>query len=519
MMKKFKKRMGKIKKSIRAFTLPELLVTVAIIATVGTVGFFYLYNFKQVNALDQAAQSTVAAIRYAQNQAIAGDRGEKWGVHVEKDENGQDYFTIYFGATYATGTVISRSPYASGIAVKATEDVNFTQLCGTIPAEKTIVLQLASDSLVNRILTVDFIGTVTISSNIPKWTITSLTSPGEVSGNFSADVGSDDLSRISYWRGYMTYGVEFLNCLNVDCANRTTTTIEIITTIAQNAIAIGQDGFGRVAYEHVTDGLKFARCTNSDCTSKNITTIENISNPVGISVAIGLDGFPRIAYSYSSTAFFRFVRCLNADCASTNITEVESGPGWHPSLAIGSDGFARMSYYDPNNSDLKFVHCFDADCVTKNITAVDTIGSVGGFTSLVLDGNRYGQIAYYDDNVSPSKIKFARCLDIDCTAKNIAVIDSALTGVHFNEHPNSIAMGKDGFPRITYRSGTDGNGAIQFVECLNADCSSKNIESPHSSSSGNGSAYSFLDIDSSGLARIVYSDTMDYTVKVAKKNW
>src|SRR3990167_5728069 len=132
MMKKFKKRMGKIKKSIRAFTLPELLVTVALVTFIAAAGFFYLYNFKQVNALDQAAQSTVAAIRYAQNQAIAGDRGEKWGVHVEKDASDQDYFAIYFGGTFATGTTISKSPYSSGIAVKVTEEVNFTQLSGTI---------------------------------------------------------------------------------------------------------------------------------------------------------------------------------------------------------------------------------------------------------------------------------------------------------------------------------------------------------------------------------------------------
>ena len=150
MMKKFKKRMGKIKKSIRAFTLPELLVTVALVTFIAAAGFFYLYNFKQVNALDQAAQSTVAAIRYAQNQAIAGDRGEKWGVHVEKDASDQDYFAIYFGGTFATGTTISKSPYSSGIAVKVTEEVNFTQLSGTIPAKKVIILELVSNPSIKR---------------------------------------------------------------------------------------------------------------------------------------------------------------------------------------------------------------------------------------------------------------------------------------------------------------------------------------------------------------------------------
>ena len=178
MMKKFKKRILKIKKSIYAFTLTELLVTIAIIATVGSAAFFYLYNFKQVNALDQAAESTIAAIRYAQNQAIAGDRGEKWGVRVEKDATGQDYFAIYFGGTFATGTTISKSPYSSGIAVRATEDVNFTQLSGTIPSKKTIILELAANPLINRVITINDIGAVSIQANISELiTVKSATLP------------------------------------------------------------------------------------------------------------------------------------------------------------------------------------------------------------------------------------------------------------------------------------------------------------------------------------------------------
>ena len=44
-MKKLKKRILKIKKSIYAFTLTELLVTIAIIATVGSAGTIPMVDF------------------------------------------------------------------------------------------------------------------------------------------------------------------------------------------------------------------------------------------------------------------------------------------------------------------------------------------------------------------------------------------------------------------------------------------------------------------------------------------
>lgn len=498
----------------------ELIITMAIISVLAVGGTAAYKGFFLNNQLDGAAQKTVAALKNAQNKAISGENNSNWGINIVHATSSDDYYQLYYGTSTSVGTSTATTYYPSSVKVDASYDVNFSRINGSVAQKIVITLYLASDPSAKKIIAIDGSGSVSVVKSQSKWTITPLTSPGEVYGHLSADLGLDGLSRVSYWKGSGSYVLEFLNCLSANCVNRAATTIETLFGTTQNDVVVGQDGFARVAYHYSSGGnMKFAHCTNSNCTSKNITNLEDISGPVGISIAIGLDGFPRIAYSFSSTAYFRFVRCLDADCASKNITEVETDSGWHPSLTIGSDGFARISYYNPNNSDLKFARCLDADCVTKNITAVDTVGSVGRFTSLVLDNNGYGQIVYYDDNSNPPILKFAKCANIDCTSKSIVNIDSALYIFDYDEHPNAIAMGKDGFPRIIYRSGTDGNGAIQFVECLNADCSSKNIESPDAGSSGNGAAYSFLDVDSSGLARIVYLDTTNYTVKLAKQNW
>ena len=43
-----------------------------------------------------------------------------------------------------------------------------------------------------------------------------------------------------------------------------------------NSLAIGSDGFARIAYYDATNGdLKFARCLNADCNLKNITIIDS----------------------------------------------------------------------------------------------------------------------------------------------------------------------------------------------------------------------------------------------------
>jgi len=515
MMKKLKKRMVKIKKSTRAFTLTELLVTIAIIAAVGSAAFFYLYNFKQVNALDQAAQGTIAAIRYAQNQAIAGDRGEKWGVHVEKDTNGKDYFAIYFGPTYSIGTTISRSPYSSGIAVKATEDVNFTQLSGTIPAKKTIVLQLASNPSINRVIIIDFTGIVTVSSNIPQWTISIADSDTNTGLFASLAVGSDGFARMSYY-DLSNFSLKFTRCTNADCSAKNITTIDFQSS--NPSVAFGSDGFPRISYfDDFNRDLKFARCLDADCTAKNIIIVDS-AGYVGLnnSIVLGSDGFPRISY-YDNTNFdLKLARCLNDDCTAKNITTIDSSGivGLFTSLTLGSDGFARIGYYNGTNQDLKFARCTNADCATKNITTVDSGGDVGYYASMNLGSDGFARISYYDK--TSGSLKFARCTDADCATRNITNVDSIGAMTY---HPSSV-LGPDGFVRISYYD--TASGTIKFAECTNADCTAKNITTVDSIGAipmVDFGYYSSIALGPDGFARISYYDAANQNFKFVKQNW
>lgn len=75
--------------------------------------------------------------------------------------------------------------------------------------------------------------------------------------------------------------------------------------------------------------------------------------------------------------------------------------GLYASIAIGADGFARISYYDKTSGDLKLATQLEKK--EWRVEVVDSAGNVGGWTSLVMDGND-PRIAYYDFDNGDLKI-------------------------------------------------------------------------------------------------------------------
>jgi hypothetical protein len=81
-----------------------------------------------------------------------------------------------------------------------------------------------------------------------------------------------------------------------------------------------------------------------------------------------------------------------------------------------------------------------------------------GFSRFLLDA--------FDPDTYIREIILVRCLDADCTNKNVNMVAS---GSILPSAGGSLAIGSDGYPRIVYL----GEGVvIHFIQCLNADCTS-----------------------------------------------
>ncbi|MGC8851941.1 MAG: pilus assembly FimT family protein, partial [Minisyncoccia bacterium] len=86
----------------KAFTLMELLITIAItsVLAVGGVGFYV--SHQKVKILENTAQGIANYLRYAQQKSVSQEQGLQWGVHFENPTSGSDFYALYTGITYTS---------------------------------------------------------------------------------------------------------------------------------------------------------------------------------------------------------------------------------------------------------------------------------------------------------------------------------------------------------------------------------------------------------------------------------
>jgi len=228
------------------------------------------------------------------------------------------------------------------------------------------------------------------------------------------------------------------------------------------------------------------------------------------SLAIGSDGFTRISYYDETNGDLKFAQCLDHNCMSRATTTIDAAGdvGWrYTSLKIGSDGLVRISYYDASNKDLKFARCLNDNCTSKNITVVESAGDVGQFSSLALGSDGFARISYY--KATGGDLKFARCLDADCSSKNITTVDSSGDVGSYT----SLVFGADGFARISYRH--EGSQSLKFARCTNADCTAVTTTTVDASVNA-GDLRTAIALGSDGFVRISYLDDTNDDLRLAR---
>ncbi len=292
---------------------------------------------------------------------------------------------------------------------------------------------------------------------------------------------------------------------------------------AGDSVAIGQDTTVTAPSGATTLSSLFIRSggslTHSDSDSLTATegwayekVVSSGHQIAGLGMENGPDGFPRIIYQNENTNTLVYVRCTDADCSHFNDTVVATDVYIHDQgselLALGSDGFARTLYRNKDDNTLSLIRCLDEDCTTKNVIPIESNGDAepGEYGESIIMGNDDLPRVLYANCGTNYDVHFVRFTDANTPGVNTNLTNA---GVDMECSPynelSSIALGPDGFPRFVYEDGADSK--FKLGRCTNADCTSPVITSVQSDTTNDPGYYgSVIRIGSDGFPRIAYVD-------------
>ena len=301
-----------------------------------------------------------------------------------------------------------------------------------------------------------------------------------------------------------------------------TSTIDTSAIPQGHSITIGTNGFPIIAYQESLQNLVVAKCNDLACSSPTISTV--VSGNVGsgtstISIAISTDGRPFITYQDGPTGELRLAICGNESCSSgnstTTIENIGFGSGASNSIAFAPEGIPVISYYHTGNGELRFATCGtvgtgQTPCIDSSVSTSTLDGSgardAGQFNSLAIGADGIPVISYYD--VTNGNLNVAQCFNSTCGGS--AATTSPDTGGDVGQY-TSIAIGTDGLPVISYYDVT--NGDLKVAKCANTGCTTGTTVTTQDST-GDVGRFSSITITTGGLPLIAYYDVTNADLKV-----
>ena len=182
--------------------------------------------------------------------------------------------------------------------------------------------------------------------------------------------------------------------------------------------------------------------------------------------------------------------------------------GGYTSIAIGTDGLPVIAYLDDGNADLKVAKCSNPGCTgAATTTIVDSLDAVGYFASIAIGTDGNPVIAYLD--ATANDLKVAKCLNPACSGPStITTLDAGGVVGYYA----SLALGTDGLPVIGYYDVT--NLDLKVAKCLNPACTATptltTVDAP-----GDVGANASLGVREDGIPVISYADATNGDLKVA----
>lgn len=310
-------------------------------------------------------------------------------------------------------------------------------------------------------------------------TITSVTSGGRET---SIAISQDGFPVISHRNGAL---LMVTKCNDVACAGGDELTTQVDDSLGTprcTSLAISGDGYPVIAYGNDQEKtLYVAKCDDVACTGEG-EVLSVVYDPaashefagLACSLTIGHDGNPvisSITWSFVTSLSLVVTKCNDMACAGNDeTTSALDGPNvGHTSIAIGSDNYPVISYRSPAYKQLKVAHCNDASCTGNDelLSIVDDVDDVGEYNSIAIGEDGLPVISYYDR--TSGALKVAKCNDVSCAGgdETITTVDDPPTSA--GSH-TSITIGDDGRPVISYWQYAEDGAKLKVTRCGNPAC-------------------------------------------------
>ena len=167
-MDKFSSLRSKIYKK-SAFTLIEVIISIAILATVSTVGFFAFTSYKGSKNIELTMNELVAVIRDVQKRSITEQDGKQWGLRFINSTSTTHSYETFSGASYSSSSVNSTNPLRRSVAFgNPSEGLNMDTIFSAISGKlgETRIISLISQRRDNLVGDVTMLSQGTITTRL-----------------------------------------------------------------------------------------------------------------------------------------------------------------------------------------------------------------------------------------------------------------------------------------------------------------------------------------------------------------
>lgn len=232
---------------------------------------------------------------------------------------------------------------------------------------------------------------------------------------------------------------------------------------------------------------------------------------VGFQSSLTVDEGGRLHVTYMDSYDswnFKYATCTGscAGAANWQVTTVDTvgSVGENSSLVVDAAGRLHVSYAHSGNGDVKYATCA-ANCATQagwqTVTIDGELTSVGPFTALAVDAAGRAHVAYNDD--SNGNLKYATCASSCLTAANwqIVAVDASGSGVQ----ATSIAVHGSGRVHVAYYD--LGNRDLEYATCAGACATAASWQTTTVDAAAGLGFDASLAVEASGRAHIAWYDS------------